>query len=73
MRRQPHRHPLAALAGAEAKRTPKQTNRINQQGSQKVSKNFLGRGDVTEQIGRVAAASRPQSEVYGDEKARHRR
>ena len=25
----PHRHPLAALAGAEAKRTPEQTKRAN--------------------------------------------
>ena len=36
------------------------------------SKDFLGRGDVTEQNGRVAKASRLQSEVYGDEKARRR-
>ena len=46
-------------------RTDKQDK--NKQGSPKVSQNFLGRGDVTEQNGRVAAASRLNSEVYGDE------
>lgn len=38
-----------------------------QQGSQKVSQNFLGRGDGTEQPGRIAKANRPGSAVYGDE------
>ena len=52
--------------------TGKQTEN-KKQGSQKVSQNFLGRGAETEQIGRVAMASRLQSEVYGDEKARRRR
>ena len=52
--------------------TGKQTEN-KKQGSQKVSQNFLGGGAVTKQIGRVATASRLQSEVYGDEKARRRR
>ena len=39
----------------------------NKQGSPKVSQNFLGRGDVTEQNGRVVKASHLNSEVYGDE------
>lgn len=73
MRLAPHRHPRASRSGAEDKRTPERISRTNQQDSQKVSKNFLERGDVTKQIGWGAVASRPQSEVYGDEKARHRR
>lgn len=47
-------------------RTTKRANR-NKQGSQKVLKNFLGRGDVTKQNRRVATASLLNSEVYGDE------
>ena len=72
MRLAPHRHPRASRSGAEDKRTPERISRTNQQDSQKVSKNFLERGDVTEQYGRVAKASRLKSEVYGDEKARRR-
>ena len=50
--------------------TENQANRAPEKDLQ--SKDFLGRGDVTEQNGRVAKASRLQSEVYGDEKARRR-
>ena len=55
-------------SGAEAKRTPERTNRTKQQGSQKVSKNFLGRGDVTEQSGRVALASRRKAKFTATRK-----
>ena len=60
---------LASLAAA--KRTPRkgndQKNRIKQ-GSQKVSQNFLGRGDVTEQSGRVALASRRKAKFTATRK-----
>ena len=67
--------PARCARGRRAKRSPQRANKpkIKKQGAQKVSQNFLGGGAVTKQIGRVATASRLQSEVYGDEKARRRR
>ena len=62
----PSRFALGRRSQAHA-RTNKADKRNQKQGSQKVSQNFLGKGDVTEQNGRVAAASRLNSEVYGDE------
>ena len=56
-----------ARAPKPSARPNKAGKRNQKQGSQKVSQNFLGRGDVTEQNGRVAAASRLNSEVYVDE------
>ena len=50
----PHRHPLAALAGAEAKRTPEQTKRAN--GNQR--RRRRGRSPLTRLANRPLTPSR---------------
>ena len=74
MRLTPHRHPrrFAPRAPKPSARPNGQTEQ-NKQGSQKVSKNFLGRGAVTEQIGRVAAASRLKAKFTATRRRRRGR
>lgn len=50
----PHRHPLAALAGAEAKRTPERTKRTN--GNQR--RRRRGRSPLTRLVNRPLTPSR---------------